>query len=49
LPGRTSRGFQKYSGPRALARPRPRARQVPEVRAPEAPRAPAPSAAAGSV
>jgi hypothetical protein len=31
LPGRTSRGFQKYSGPRPAARPRPRA-PLPRVR-----------------
>ena len=37
LPGRTSRGTQKYSGPRPLARPRPRAPQLPEVPTPEVP------------
>ena len=57
LPGRTSRGIQKYSGPRPVARRRPRARKVPEVPArqvpeppaPEGPRAPVPCGAAGSV
>jgi len=43
LPGRTSRGTQKYSGPG------PSMLQVPEPTAPEGPRAPVPCGAAGSV